>query len=378
MERALNKYGTAKGWRRDQLRTQNGFNVSAYGLDVACRGVKLDQYRPDLILFDDVDTQSDSVRSTEKKIEAITTAILPAGSSDCAVLFLQNLIREEGIVAQLVDGRADFLRDREVPPPEPAVRGLSVETEESEGVSRYRILGGEATWEGQSLDICERQINDWGLRAFLREAQHEVRAAEGYFFNVEKLRYIRAEDTPRLIRKCRAWDFAGTEGGGDKTAGILIGRSDEGRIVIADARIGQWGSDRVRREVLSAAPEDGRATVIRLPQDPGQAGKEQAEQYKRLLAGYPVIVRPVTGKKWTRAAGLADAINRGSVDVVIAPWNWTVVDELRRFREDELDQDDDIVDAASDAFNEIAKPSPGGSVGGGRRALLDEFGRSRR
>ena len=35
------------------------------------------------------------------------------------------------------------------------------------------------TWEGQDLAVCETQINDWGLSAFLREAQQEVEEQSG-------------------------------------------------------------------------------------------------------------------------------------------------------------------------------------------------------
>ena len=123
--RALGKYGSSKGWRRDQLRTENGFNVAGIGLDVAARGVKLDEFRPDLIIFDDIDGRHDSPEKTAKKIATITASLLPAGSADCAILFLQNLIAKDGIVSQLADGRAEFLHTREVPCVEPAVVGLT-------------------------------------------------------------------------------------------------------------------------------------------------------------------------------------------------------------------------------------------------------------
>jgi hypothetical protein len=183
VERAVNKYGTSRGWRRDQLRTANGFNVAGYGLDAAARGVKLDEFRPDLIIFDDIDSQNDSPETVAKKIGSITKAIIPAGSSDCAILFLQNMIHEAGIVSQLVDGRADFLHNREVPTVEKAVNGLKGHFEtQADGTRRYRITEGEATWEGQSLETCEQQINEWGFEAFDQEAQHNVAQAGGVFF----------------------------------------------------------------------------------------------------------------------------------------------------------------------------------------------------
>lgn len=185
----LNKQGRIRSWRRDQLRTAHGFNVSGFGLEGALRGIKLDQYRPDLILFDDIDDLTDSELTVKRKIKAITQGILPAGSPDCAVLVLQNLVHEDGIVAQIVDRRADFLRDRLPCAVEPAVIGLeTVEETQPDGEILTRIVGGEATWGGQSLAICEQQINTWGWRSFDIEAQHNVKRTKGDFFRTDLIK----------------------------------------------------------------------------------------------------------------------------------------------------------------------------------------------
>ncbi len=179
ISRLCDKYGNSKGWRRQELRTADGFNVSAYGLDVAARGIKLDQYRPDLIILDDVDDRHDTDRTVEKKIASITQSILPAGSSDCAVLFIQNLVHRGSIAAQLANGSADFLLDRLPVTVEKAVDGLQYErVPQSDGTMRYRITAGVPTWDGQSLATCQAQLNSWGRLAFTREAQQNVTEAE--------------------------------------------------------------------------------------------------------------------------------------------------------------------------------------------------------
>lgn len=181
--RAVGTYGNSLGWAMDLLRVGNGFNVLALGLDAAGRGVKLDDVRPDLIVLDDVDGRHDSPETTAKKIETLTESILPTGSTDAAVLVVQNRIHDNSIVAQLVDGRADFLLDREVHE-EPAVRGMEIESETQEdGTHLYRIVEGEATWEGQSLATCEAQLNEWGRAAFMREAQHQTSEGENGLWN---------------------------------------------------------------------------------------------------------------------------------------------------------------------------------------------------
>jgi phage terminase large subunit-like protein len=380
VERAVNKYGSSKGWRRDQLRTANGFNVAAYGLDAAARGVKLDHYRPDLIIFDDLDHQDDSTRTIEKKVGAITTAIIPAGAKDCAYLFLQNLIHEESIFAQLVDGRADFLHNRDPACVEPAVRGLAYEREDrGDGQNVYRVTGGAPTWAGQNLVTCEEQINEWGLRAFLREAQHEVAGGAGYVFDVSQLRYVEPAEVPPLVSVCLAWDLAATEGGGNWTVGVLLGVAENGVYYVLAVIRGQWSSERVRwciRRAEGYYHPFFQEFQLRLPQDPGQAGKDQAGQFRGAFPG--ATVQPVTGKKWTRATGFAEQVNLGNVCLVNqdlpaflaarAPeigdkplvetlsyraWQMAFREGLRKFREEVLDQADDDVDAASDAFNAL-------------------------
>lgn len=394
VERAVGAYGHSKGWRRQELRTADGFNVSAYGLDTAARGVKLDQYRPDTIILDDIDSQDDTTRTVDKKIAAVTTSIIPAGSPDCAILGIQNLVHEEGIFSQLADGRADFLHDRVPAFVEPAIVGLKYEAKDrGDGLKSYFIIEGVATWEGQNRATCEKQINAWGIGAFLREAQHEVEGAAGYFFDVKALNYIDADD-PQLadvVRWCRAWDLAATEGGGDWTCGYLMGMTGkypDVKVFITDGRRGQWASDNVKARILAVAEDDGTRPVVRLPQDPAQAGKSQADQYKKdFRANRPrhrLVLVPTSGAKSVRARGFAEAVNKGNVYVVrdrtqkpttntdaylasgaikpvhaLTPWNFAMKECLRKFREDVEDQQDDDVDALSDAFNQLAEGRSG-------------------
>lgn len=355
VSRAVSKYGASKGWRRDQLRTNSGFNVAAYGLDTASRGVKIDNYRPDLIILDDIDALTDTAETVAKKEQSITSSVIPTGGPDCAVLFLQNLIHEDGIVARLVDGRAQFLLHREVPRVEPAVENLVTEiVTDEDGLGAYRIVSGRATWEGQNLSVCESQINEWGLPSFLREAQHEVKGAGGYFFDSDKFSVV--DEAPILERVCLAWDLAGTQGGGDYTAAVLMGLASSGLVYVLQVIRGQWSSEKIRAKILANADrikDRFPAYTVHIPQDPGQAGKDQAEQLRRLLAAYSVRIEPVSGKKATRASGWAEKVNLGNVRLLKGAWNHDYIQEHRRFAEDESHAHDDQVDASADAYNEI-------------------------
>lgn len=177
-DRMVGKFGASLGWRRNRLRTSGGFTVDAIGLDTAARGVKVDENRPDLMIFDDIDGKHDTAGTTMKKVKTITTSLLPAGSSNVAVLAIQNLIIPDGVFSQLADGRAEFLSDRIVSGPFPAVADLETEwiNDTTTGTRKAKIVAGEATWDGQDLATCQRNIDLFGLSSFLAECQHDVSA----------------------------------------------------------------------------------------------------------------------------------------------------------------------------------------------------------
>lgn len=197
--RKVGKYGNSKGWRRSRLRTASGLTIDALGLDVGSRGAKVEDARPDLMIFDDVDEAHDTAATIKKKIDTITTSLLPAGSGDLAVLFIQNLIHPNSIAAKLADKTPEFLTDRILSGPFPAVEGLAYEThfDEAENCNRYTITAGEATWEGQGIEVCEQQMKTWGPTAFLKEAQHEVEQSGGIWDNIV-FRHIAPADVPDL------------------------------------------------------------------------------------------------------------------------------------------------------------------------------------
>lgn len=223
-DREVGKYGTPRAWRRQRLRTRSGFIVDAVGLDTARRGAKVKEKRPDFMIFDDLDGKHDTPQTTRKKLGTLTTSLLPAGSGDCAVLGVQNLILGEGIFAQLAGiakKPADFLLNRIVSGPHPAIRDMQYERYlRDDGTFGYHITGGTATWAGQSVAKCETLIDAWGLDAFLKEAQHEVkREALGALWNRNLLEDTRVTTFPELYRIVVAVDPPGTTG----QAGIAVG-----------------------------------------------------------------------------------------------------------------------------------------------------------
>lgn len=168
-DRLIGKYGQSKGWRRNRLRTSDGFTLDALGLDSAARGAKLDDQRPDFLIIDDIDDVEDSEAVTAKKARMLTRKILPALTHDAAILFIQNRVHDDSLMAQVLDGRADFLGGARISGPFCAIDGLTYAGSGKDA----RIVAGVATWEGQTLAHCQTFIQKWGLDAFLSECQHE-------------------------------------------------------------------------------------------------------------------------------------------------------------------------------------------------------------
>lgn len=148
----------------------------------------------------------------------------------------------------------------------------------------------------------------------------------------------------------RAWDLAATLDDGDFTAGPKMVDGKDGYWYITDMVRGQFDPAEVETTIINTASRDGSNVKIRLPQDPGQAGKSQAKSFVRKLSGYSVVAKPVSGDKATRAQPFAAQVNVGNVRMLRGEWNDAFVSELRNFPNG---KNDDQVDGCADAFNEL-------------------------
>jgi len=219
---------------------------------------------------------------------------------------------------------------------------------------------GQALWparfnEAALLRTKEVQTKKDGAYAWEALYQQNPTPREGSFFKVAQLKIVTA--LPAKLRVCRAYDLAATAGGGDFTVGVkLAGPDENGLYYIVDVRRGQWDSDERDKEMKLIAQLDGYRCRIRLPQDPGQAGKDQSRRLIKMLAGFNVRAEPITGSKEVRAGGLAAQINAGNVRLLAGDWNTDFIEELRTFP---LGKNDDQVDGSADAFNELTLKASG-------------------
>jgi len=202
-------------------------------------------------------------------------------------------------------------------------------------------------------------------RAQLLDGNWDIRPSAGMYFKRSDFEIVEA--APSGGKTVRGWDQAGTKRDKNKdsddpdwTVGVKMSRGPDGIYYIEDMERFRDEPSKVDSVIYNTATRDGKDVKIRLAQDPGQAGKSQARSQTQKLSGFNVAVRPVTGDKETRAKPLSAQVVAGNVKIVRGKWNEDLLRELEDFPEG---SHDDIVDACSDAFDELVKDKPKLKVG---------------
>jgi predicted phage terminase large subunit-like protein len=104
--------------------------------------------------------------------------------------------------------------------------------------------------------------------------------------------------------------------------------------------------------LINTATRDGKRVTIGFGQDPGQAGKSQAQHLVRALSGFTVRPATESGDKLTRFGPFSSQCRAGNVKIQRGSWN----EELFRVLEGFPDlAHDDEVDACSGA---LEMPNP--------------------
>ncbi len=159
---------------------------------------------------------------------------------------------------------------------------------------------------------------------------------------------------PAGAMRCRAWDFAATQPKPGKQPDWTVGlrmACHAGIFYVEDVKRDRWSPADVEKNLKNTASQDGLEVRVRMPQDPGAAGKSDAATKVKLLAGYEVKVVAPTGEKSVRAKPASAQAEAGNVKLVRGEWNDTFLDEVCSFPNA---QHDDQVDAFADALNELA------------------------
>lgn len=204
---------------------------------------------------------------------------------------------------------------------------------------------GEPLWPAQeNLTALKRRRTVLGPRAWAALYQQHPRSDAEAMFPTGRIAVL--EEAPSCRRVVRAWDLAATAAGGsapdpDWTVGVKLGRTEDGGVAVLDVVRLRAGPAAVADTIVQTAKLDGRGVLIALPQDPGQAGKQQVAWLSGLLEGFRVAASPESGAKITRAAPVAACIEAGRMALLRGAWNRAFLDELRDFpggrKDDQVD-----------------------------------------
>lgn len=225
----------------------------------------------------------------------------------------------------------------------------------------------EAEWREKGEALIPERYTAQALRRimaavgpYLAAAMYQQKpiARAGRMFKFPWFVYVKQR--PAIVKaRVRYWDLAGTEEGGDCTAGALISRTIHDSYYIEDVAAGNWGVERRGDEMVKVGERDLRTCrdaplVWWIESDSGQGGKERTKALVRKLQGIGLTVRSENPgglqSKILRADPIAAAMGEDNVRLVEGPWNAPFRDEALEFPSG---GHDDRVDAASGAYNKL-------------------------
>lgn len=330
--------------------------------------------RGDRVIIDDPlsteQAESEADRDTANRIvrESLPTRV---NNDDSAIVVIMQRLHEKdpsGTILKLGMGFTHLMLPMEY---EPDRQCVTHRKDGSEFFRDPRTYKGELLFpERFSRRRVEADKIPLGPYGTAGQMQQRPAPRDGGLFRLSKLGRVAAVPTT-ITKRTRSWDLAGTEkrAGNDPdwTAGVKMAKDREGAIYIEAAERTREESDGVYRLMKATAQRDGHECWVTFPQDPAQAGKAQAKALGRLLAGYMVKAIPTSNakSKVLRATPFATQIALGNVYLVETgdptkdEWIEDFLSELATFP---AGAHDDQVDAASDAFNEIADVLDGEGV----------------
>ncbi len=205
---------------------------------------------------------------------------------------------------------------------------------------------GEVLWkERYNEKACANIKKTLGKYWYMAQCQQDPLASMSGADLGDQIKIIPESEVPPItqLRTLRIWDLAGTQDGGDWTAGLKMARhKDTGKIYLLDMQRKQYSSGKVKKLVKACAETDGHGVSIWMEQEPGSSGKTVIKDYSTLLKGYSFKGEKATGPLEVRASPMAAFAETNKLFMVEADWNQDLIDELNAFGED-MEHDDQIV-----------------------------------
>ena len=328
--------------RVDDWETTQGGGLRAVGVGAGVTGMG-----GNLIIIDDPvknREEANSVVYRDKVYDWYTDDLYTRQEPNAAIILIMTRWHEDDLAGRILESeQADDWTVVSLP--------AIAEADDQLG----RPLGAPLWPARYDLDTLEDYKRTMG-KAFWGLYQQRPQEQEGSIFKRSDFRFIDAGEIPEGCTWAWYFDKAASEKEGDFSAGCKMGRTPDGRYIVADIRRGQWSTTARDKLVSSLMAMEGGSVVFYFEQEPGSSGKDVVTYHTRMFAGNPVFFEPVTGSKEVRARPYEAQVAGNNVYLVRAPWNASYIDELTSFP---AGKHDDQVDASSGAFMKVAD---GGSL----------------
>ena len=197
-------------------------------------------------------------------------------------------------------------------------------------------------------------LTEYGVAGQLQQRPHP---REGGLFSKADFQFIEAGEVPKGGIVVRGYDLAATAATAPNassaawTVGLRL-RYVKKKIYIEDVVRLRGSPNKVRTTMRNLGNQDGRGVLIDFPQDPGQAGRSQAEDIAADFPRHRIYYSPESGDKTIRAEAPAAQVEAGNVYIVRGAWNGVFLDEVCSFPGSTFA---DQVDAFSRAYHRAVR-----------------------
>jgi len=206
-------------------------------------------------------------------------------------------------------------------------------------------------------------LNEVDQERFLK-GNWDIRPAGRNFFRRETFPIIERIPDGWVGYPMRFWDLAATTPTTDNPSpdwsrGSLLYLYPDGSIVWADLKSIQEEPGPTWDFLKDIAQSDGKSVRIGKHQDPGSAGKKEAQDFSKWLTGYMVTTQTVSKDKVVRATATSALAFHRNIKVVRGEWNDEAFKELEKFPPLKNTGHDDIVDSLSGGINMLVDDTEG-------------------